>query len=66
MIKMRFQVLMVANMKIRAFWDVVPRSLGVDKRFRCEMNDHPNDGRSTHLWNVSLLRDYTALHPRRL
>jgi hypothetical protein len=27
---------------------------------------HPNDGGSTHLWNVGLLRDCTALYPRRL
>jgi hypothetical protein len=31
-------------------------------------SDHcPDDGGSTHLWNVSLIRrDYTALYPRRL
>jgi hypothetical protein len=28
----RFQVLMVASMKIGAFWDVAPCSLGVDRR----------------------------------
>jgi hypothetical protein len=29
--------------------------------------NHPDDGGSTHLWNVSQLqRDYTAVHPRRL
>jgi hypothetical protein len=31
----RFQVLMAASMKIRAFWDVAPCSLvGIDRRFR--------------------------------
>jgi hypothetical protein len=31
---MRFQVLMAENVKIRAFWDVAPCSLGVDRYFR--------------------------------
>jgi hypothetical protein len=32
---MRFQVLIVASMKIRVFWDVAPCNLvGVDQRFR--------------------------------
>jgi hypothetical protein len=30
----RFQVLTAASMKIRAFWDVAPCSLRVDRRFR--------------------------------
>jgi hypothetical protein len=31
------------------------------------MNNHPEEGGSTHLWIVGLLqRDYTALYPRRL
>jgi hypothetical protein len=29
-----FQVLTAANVKMRAFWDMVPCSLGVDRRFR--------------------------------
>jgi len=28
--------------------------------------DHQGDEGSKHLWNVGALRDYTALHPRRL
>jgi hypothetical protein len=28
--------------------------------------NHPDDEGSTHLWHVSLLRDCTALYPRRL
>jgi hypothetical protein len=35
--------------------------LATDVRFH-----HPDDGGSTHPWNVDLLRDYTALYPRRL
>jgi hypothetical protein len=27
---------------------------------------HPDDGVSMHVWNIGLLRDYTALYPRRL
>jgi hypothetical protein len=30
------------------------------------MRHHPDDGSSTHLRNVGLPRDYTALYPRRL
>jgi hypothetical protein len=30
------------------------------------LNSSPRWWRHTHLWNVGLLRDYTALHPRRL
>jgi hypothetical protein len=30
----RFQVLTVAIIKIRAFWEIAPCSLGVDRRFR--------------------------------
>jgi hypothetical protein len=49
---------------------VAPSSLvGVTRRFRgayCP-HHHPDDGGSTHLWNVGLLlRDYTALYLRRL
>jgi hypothetical protein len=42
--------------KFRVFWYVLPCSLRVDQHFRgvyC-------------LWNIGLLWDYTALHPRRL
>jgi hypothetical protein len=37
----RFQVLMAVSMKIRNFWDIVPRSLVIV--------DHPDDGGSMHL-----------------
>jgi hypothetical protein len=61
-------------MKIRAFWNIVPCHLAlVDQRFGgvyClhhqgneRMNDGPDDESSTHLWNVGLLRDCTALYP---
>jgi hypothetical protein len=69
----RFQVPTAASMKFRVFWDVAPCCVvGVDRRFRgayClhhQGDDGPDDGSSTHLWNVDLLRDYTELHPRRL
>jgi hypothetical protein len=40
-------------MKMTAFWDIAPCS--------------PDDGGTTHLWNVRLLqRHYTALYPRRM
>jgi hypothetical protein len=32
--QLRFQVLTATNMEIRAFWDISPCSLGVDRRFR--------------------------------
>jgi hypothetical protein len=62
----RFEVLTTVSTKIRAFWDIAPcRLVGVDRRFTgafClhhqAMND---DGVSTHLWKVVLLRVYTAL-----
>jgi hypothetical protein len=66
----RFQVLTAASMKFRVFWDVAPCShVEVYWSFRGAYCIHHqgDDGRSTHLWNVSQLRcDYTALHPRRL
>jgi hypothetical protein len=38
-----------------------------DSSFRARLIHRPDDGGSTHLWNVGLLqRDYTALHPTRL
>jgi hypothetical protein len=47
-----------ASMKIVAFWDMTPWSL---------VEVYPDDGSSTHLWNVGLLlRDYMALYPTRL
>jgi hypothetical protein len=33
---MRIQVLTAARMNKRAFWDIAPCSLGVDRRFRDE------------------------------
>jgi hypothetical protein len=54
----KFQVLKAFNRKIRAFWDVVPSSLGEERRFRCayclhhqsdEIIHRPDDGGSTHL-----------------
>jgi hypothetical protein len=56
---------------MEAFWDIMPCSLVVvDRRLRgayClhnQGNHRPDDGGSTHIWNVSLLqRDYTAPHP---
>jgi hypothetical protein len=50
----RYQILTAASMKMRAFWDIPPCSLGVNRR------DHPDDERSTHLRNVGLPRDYKA------
>jgi hypothetical protein len=57
---LRFQILKAMSIKMTAFWDVVSYSLvAVDKTFH-----RPDDGRSTHLWNVGLLqRDYMELHP---
>jgi hypothetical protein len=60
--------------EVRVFWDLAPCShIEVDWRFRgahClhhQSDDSPDDGGSTHLWNVGQLQcDYTALHPRRL
>jgi hypothetical protein len=31
---LRFQVLTAASMKMRAFWDIAPCSLVIDRRFR--------------------------------
>jgi hypothetical protein len=48
----RFQVLMVASVKMIAFWDIAPCSLVVvDQRFsgaQC-LHHQGNDGGSTHL-----------------
>jgi hypothetical protein len=52
-------------MKFSVFWDVAPCSLGVDRRFRGAYCLHRPDGGITNLWNLGLLWDYTALHPRR-
>jgi hypothetical protein len=52
----RFQVLTATSMKFRVFWDILPCS-----------HQGPDDGGSTHLWNVGRHRfDYTAVYPRRL
>jgi hypothetical protein len=49
----RFQVLMVASMKFRVFWDVLPCSqVDVDQCFKgvyCLHHHRPYDGGSTHL-----------------
>jgi hypothetical protein len=62
-----FSIRIVFKFKIRAVCHVAPCSpVGEDRRFR-GLRDSPDDGGSTHLWNVGLLkRDYKALHPRRL
>jgi hypothetical protein len=66
--KVRFQVLTAAGMKVIAFWDVAPCSLvEVYQRFRgaCWLYRQGYDWGSKHLWNVGkLLPDYTAQHPR--
>jgi hypothetical protein len=56
------------NLKMRTLRDIAPCSLvGVDRRFRRHLcDDHSDDVGSTHLWNVGLLRNYTALYPIRL
>jgi len=52
-----------------AFWDIPYSLLAVDRRFRganC-LYHSPDEGGSTHHWNVCILqRDNTALYPRRL
>jgi hypothetical protein len=52
-----------------AFWDTPPcRLVGVDRCFRgayCLHHQGDYEG-NTHLWNVGILRDYTALYPRRI
>jgi hypothetical protein len=70
MVTVRFKVLKASSVKMRVFWDIVPCSLGVRRRFRgayCHQHYHRDDAGITHLWSVSLLqRDYTALYPRTL
>jgi hypothetical protein len=60
----------VFDFKMTVFWYIAPCNLvEVDRRFRGAnwLHHHlPDDGGSTHLWNVGLLLDYTALYPRRL
>jgi hypothetical protein len=59
----RYQVLTAAGMKSTALWDIAPCSLvEVDRRFG-DFDKSP--WCSTHLWNVGLLRDYTAQYSRR-
>jgi hypothetical protein len=62
----RFQVLTAVSMKMRALWDIAPRSLiGVDRYLRgAHCLYHLNDRRSMHPWTIGLLQDYTALYPR--
>jgi hypothetical protein len=61
--------------KTTIFWDVAPCSPVEVHRLSevCTvsivrvMNDGPDDGGNTHLWNVGPLQwDYKALQPRRL
>jgi hypothetical protein len=52
----RFKVLKEASMMFRIiFWDILP----------CKMIVIPDDGGSTHLWNVVRQSFYTAVYPRR-
>jgi hypothetical protein len=52
----RFQVLTTASMMFRiVFWDTLPCKIIVD----------PDDGGSTHVWNVGRQSFYTAVYPRR-
>jgi hypothetical protein len=69
-IRVSFQVLTAASMKMTLFWDVAPCSLvEIYRRFRrayCPRN-LPDDRGSKHFWNVGqFLRDYAAQHPRSL
>jgi hypothetical protein len=51
----RYQVLTSASMKFTVFWDMPPCShVEVGRRFRGEycLHHSPDDGGSTHLWNV--------------
>jgi hypothetical protein len=51
----RFQVLKAASMMFRVvFWDILPCIMII-----------PDDGGSTHLWNVGQQSFYTAVYPRR-
>jgi hypothetical protein len=63
----RFQVLTVASMKMRATFDIAPCSFGVDWRFRgvyCLHHQGGDDGGSMYLWNIRLLhQDYMAVIP---
>jgi hypothetical protein len=55
----RFQVLTAASMMFRAvFWVILPCRMIVDRLI-------PDDGGSTHLWNVGRQSFYTAVQPRR-
>jgi hypothetical protein len=63
------QVLMAASIYMMTFWGIALGSLAVDWRFRGAYHlyhqggvDH--DGGSRHLWNVSLLPDYSAISQR--
>jgi hypothetical protein len=58
-----------SGMKMTAFWyrPIAPCSLVKVYRSFIKIIYRPEDGSSTHLWNVSLLkRDYTALCPIKL
>jgi hypothetical protein len=68
----RFQVLTAASMQMAAFWVVSPCSLVEDywhlKGASClhhQSNDHPDNGGSKHLWNVSQLRYRMSLTSER-
>jgi hypothetical protein len=76
----RFHFLTPVSMKKTPLLNVAQCSLvEVNRRFRDSywfyrqsdeqiiITDRPEDGGSTHLWNVSLRpQDYTGLHPRKL
>jgi hypothetical protein len=58
-------------LKFRVFWNVLPCSqIDVDRHLRgacCLYHQRPDDGGSTHLWNVSRHRyENTAVHSKRL
>jgi hypothetical protein len=64
----RFQALMVASMKVSAFWDTELRILiEVGQHFRrayC-LHHQGDDWGSMHLWNLGLLQGYdVAIYPR--
>jgi hypothetical protein len=48
------------NYEERAFWDLIS-----EQSKASETMNHPDDGGSTHLYNVGLLQqDYMTVHPR--
>jgi hypothetical protein len=62
------QMIYVRNME-QPWQDYVHRNRFLDfqRNFRSPLIHRPDDGGSTHLWNVGLLqREYTELYPRKL